>query len=357
MKSKVYLKRIAKTDTKEVTALNLKRAFIAAGLDKIIEKNDLVGIKMTFGEEDNKGYINPVFVKGIVECIKQADGKPFIAETNTLYKGQRSNTVDHLNLALKHGFNPQYIGAPIIIGDGLLGHEQFELEIDKKYFKTVRLAAFLKDTDCIISLSHVTGHILSGFAGSLKNIGMGLASRAGKLNQHSNVLPEVKPNKCNSCAVCLKGCPVKAIAINKENKAFVLKELCIGCGSCTALCRFDAIEISWSSTSRELQEKMVEYAFGAIKDRINKTGYVNFLTHFTKDCDCLSKDSTPIIDDIGMLVSVDPVAIDKASVELINENVGKDIFKEMYPEIDYSIQLKYAEKIGIGDSNYELIKL
>ncbi len=354
---KVYLERISKTDAKENIALSLRKVFIAAGLDKIIKKNDFVGVKITFGEEGNKGFINPVFVREVVELIRQVGGKPFIVETNTLYKGQRSNTVDHLNLALKHGFNPQYIGAPLIIGDGLLGYEQLELEINKRYFKTVRLAAFLKDTDYIISLSHVTGHMLTGFSGSLKNVGMGLASRAGKLNQHSNVLPKVKPNKCNSCAVCIKGCPVKAIIINKEDKAFILKELCIGCGSCTVLCRFDAIEISWSSTSGEFQEKMVEYAFGVMKYKRNKTGYVNFLTHFTKDCDCMSKDSAPIIDDIGILASADPVAIDRASIELINEKAGKDIFKELYPDIDYSIQLKYAEELGLGNSDYELVRI
>lgn len=356
MKNKVYLKRIANKNSKELN-IDLRRIFIASGINKIIQKDGFVGIKLTFGEEQNKGYINPVIVKEVIDLVKKVKGKPFIVETNTLYRGNRSNAVDHLNLAIRHGFNPQDLGAPLIIGDGLLGYDQFELEVNLKYFKKLKLASVLKDADCVIALSHVTGHILTGFAGVLKNIGMGLASRAGKLNQHSNVLPVVKPKKCNGCTICVKKCPVNAIVINSENKAFILKDLCIGCGDCTVLCRFDAIEISWSSTSQEMQEKMVEYASGVLRNKQGRFGCINFIIHFTKECDCMSTDTTSIINDIGILASFDPVAIDKASVDVINNTVGKDIFKEFFPNIDYSVQLKYAEEIGVGSTKYDLIEV
>ncbi len=355
MKSKVYLKRFNnKTSHKEPTEV-LKTVLSASKLADLISKDDFVGIKLTFGEENNKGYINPLLVKEAVGLIKKRNAKPFIVETNTLYKGQRSNAVDHLNLAVSHGFNPKELGAPLIIGDGLMGYDQLELEVDLKYFKKLRLASFLKDVDCIIALSHVTGHILTGYAGVLKNIGMGLASRAGKLNQHSNVLPTVRPKKCTGCLICINRCPVNAIVMTNENKALISKNLCIGCGNCTVLCRTGAIEISWSTTSSQIQEKMAEYVYGVLKTRNLKLACINFITHFTKECDCMSKETEPLFEDIGILASLDPVAIDRASIDIVNSTSGKDLFKEMFPEIDYTVQLKYSQELGIGNSEYELI--
>lgn len=357
MKNKVYLKRFDNNVSHKDLTEALKTVLSASKLIDLINKDDFVGIKLTFGEEKNKGYISPLLVKEVVGLIKKKNGKPFIVETNTLYKGQRSNAVDHLNLAISHGFNPKELGAPLVIGDGLLGYDQLELEANLKHFKKLRLASFLKDVDCIIALSHVTGHILTGYAGVLKNIGMGLASRAGKLNQHSSVLPTVKPKKCNGCLICITRCPANAIVMTGENKALISKNLCIGCGDCTVLCRTGAIEISWSSTSSQIQEKMAEYVYSVLKTKKLKLGCVNFIIHFTKECDCMSTEAEPLINNIGILVSLDPVAIDQASIDIVNSTSGKDLFKEMYPKIDYTIQLKYAQKLGIGSYEYELIEV
>lgn len=357
MKNKVYLKRFDNKLSHKDSAATLKAVLSVSKLADLITKGDFVGIKLTFGEEKNKGYINPLLVKEVVEFIKKKNGKPFIVETNTLYKGKRSNAIDHLNLAVSHGFDPEELGAPLVIGDGLSGYDQLELEVNLKHFKKLRLASFLKDTDCIIALSHVTGHILTGYAGVMKNIGMGLASRAGKLNQHSSVLPTVKPQKCNGCSICISKCPANAIVMTRDNTASISKNLCIGCGDCTVLCRTGAIEISWSSTSSQMQEKMAEYVYGVLKTKKLKLGCINFITHFTKECDCMSTEAESLINDIGILVSLDPVAIDRASIDMINGAAGKDFFKEMYPEIDYTIQLNYAQELGIGSYEYELIEV
>ena len=322
-----------------------------------IKKNDFVGIKTHFGEKDNIGYIDPRLIKRIAEFLKERSKRVFITDTNTLYMGSRSNSVEHLRLAYEHNFSPSQIGIPIIIADGLRGRNFIKIEVSGKHLKSVKIAADIVNSDFLLCLSHMTGHMLTGFGGTIKNLGMGCASRAGKLEQHSNVLPSVLRDKCEGCGICVRWCPANAINI-EEGKAVIVQNMCVGCGECTVVCKNGAIEIKWSESVRNLQEKMAEYALGVAK-AIGpcRICYVNFLTHITKDCDCMSKGEPPICDDIAIMASADPVALDKASVDAVIKINSKDIFKIGYPDIDWSIQLNHAEAIGLGKTSYDIEEL
>lgn len=254
MSSKVYLIESSQKDPPDSIKQKLQLLIKESSVLKCIKKDDLVAVKLTFGEKDNKGFINPAYVRVAVEEIKNLKAKPFLTDTNTLYKGERMNAVDHLALAAQHGFTHQTIGAPIIISDGLFGQDFCEVKIDKAYYKTVKIGSTAASCDVIIALSHFTGHMVTCFGGAIKNIGMGLANRAGKLMQHSSLGPSVSLNKCTGCRACIKVCPVNAIIINPD-KAFIQRGVCIGCGDCIVACKFDAILINWDETIKNMQEK------------------------------------------------------------------------------------------------------
>jgi len=231
-----------------------------------------------------------------------------------------------------------------------------EVEIKKKHFSKVKIACDIADCDSLLILTHITGHIMTGFAGAIKNLGMGCASRRGKFEQHCGILPCFKSEFCSGCGVCVVNCPAGCITL-ENGKAKIREASCIGCGECVVVCKTDALTAKWSETLAKLQEKMVEYACGAIQSVDRRIGYINFLTNITKDCDCLAKDEPRIIQDIGILASDDIISIDKASSDLVNEVKKKDMFREKYPDIDWTVQLKYASEIGLGNIDYKLIEI
>ena len=353
-KSKVYLIRANNSEgliklAKKVDVLT-KASRILQGIDK----DDFVGIKLHFGEKDNTGYIKPPLAKEVASACKKFSKNVALIETNTIYIGSRSDSISHLELAYSHGFGYENVGVPIIIADGPTGRDFVNIQIDKKHVKEAKIASGIADFGCIIGLAHVTGHMQTGLGAAIKNIGMGCASRVGKLKQHSNVLPEVTKEKCTGCGLCIKWCPANAITLNNK-KALISAKTCIGCGECTVACRTSAIEIKWDETVRNLQEKMVEYAYAALLGK--KYGFMNFLMKITKDCDCMAKDDPSIVPDIGILASRDPVAIDKATIDLLIKEAGCDRLKNGYPDIDWNIQLDYAAKIGLGNLDYELTEI
>jgi hypothetical protein len=355
--SKVYYIRVENGEN--IATLSNKTIKLLQKIPSLdsIEKNDFVGIKIHFGEKDNIGHINPSLVKPVAEFLQKKSERIFITDTNTLYTGSRSNSVEHIKLAYEHNFGLSQIGIPIIIADGLRGRNFVSIDISSKQLKSVKIASDIANSDYLLCLSHMTGHMQAGFGASIKNLGMGCASRAGKLEQHSNVLPSVLKDKCKGCSTCVKWCPAKAIDV-EGGKAIIQKWRCIGCGECTVVCKNGAIEIKWSESIRNLQEKMAEYALGVVRAiGSHCICYVNFLTHITKDCDCMAKNEPPICDDIGIMASVDPVALDKASVDMITKTNGRDIFKIGYPDIDWSVQLNHAEAIGLGKIHYDIEEL
>ncbi|MFQ6038330.1 MAG: DUF362 domain-containing protein, partial [Candidatus Aminicenantales bacterium] len=221
--------------------------------------------------------------------------------------------------------------------------------------KTAKIASAFKSADVLVVLSHFTGHVISGFGATIKNLGMGCASRAGKLEQHSDVHPWITPKACRNCSICLEYCPSEALE-QEEDHVRILDERCIGCGECLVVCPYEAVKMRWDSDAGRVQEKMAEYAFAVVQRLDRRAGFLNFLIRITRDCDCMSKSGTLIADDLGILGSKDPVAVDKAAVDLLMEKNGKDFLKAAH-EVDWSVQLEHAERIGLGNTDYELISL
>jgi len=366
--SKVYFAGLRARGPKENKLSRLGKLFETAGFKRLAGEGLLAAVKLHFGELGNDTFISPVLVRAIVDKLKKYGAKPFLTDTGTLYSGSRHNAVDHLGTASLHGFTPETAGAPVLIADGLRGNAWREIKVGLKHFKTVKIASAVLDADSLLVVSHFKGHEMAGFGGAIKNLAMGCAPAAGKRDQHSPRF-KVGQGKCVGCAECLKVCPQKAISL-AEKKAQVDPKLCIGCGECLTVCKTKALYMDWETEIGPFTEKMVEYAYGAVKGRRAKTGYFNFLVNITPDCDCVSWSDAPIVPDIGILASSDPVAIDKACLDLVNrqaglagtllaENLapGEHKFQGLWKHTQSALQLSYAEEIGLGQQDYELLEI
>ena len=338
-----------------------------AGILNIDFNKKFTAIKIHFGEPGNLAYIRPNYVGKIVKFLRQHGAIVFLTDANTLYKGRRSNAVEHIESAFENGFNPFSVGCPVIIADGLKGTEYRVIEINQKHCKTAKIASAIADADIIISMNHFKGHELTGFGGAIKNLGMGSGSIGGKLEMHSNGQPKIVLEKCIGCRMCELNCAHNAVKV-KNKKAVIDYTLCVGCGQCVAVCLYDAAQPVWDS--RGAQEKIVEYAFAVLKEKISF--HINFVMNVSPNCDCWSHNDTAIVPDIGILASFDPVALDRACVDLVNStppvmtscigekfetSENRDKFTLAQPHTDWRLGLDYAEKIGLGTQDYEIIKI
>lgn len=353
--SEVYFIRAKKEQGPEVLAKKAEKIFLKTGLKERIEEGSFVALKIHFGEKGNTGYIKPQWIVNVIKQLKEKTLRVFVADSNTLYVGRRSNSIDHTLLAWEHNFTPERVGVPIIIADGLLGKDDGEVLINLSRINSAKIGSAFLLSEAMVCLTHFTGHALTGFGGAIKNIGMGCASRAGKLEQHSDVHPWINPKLCKNCGICFDHCPSQAIE-QGEGSAFIIKEKCIGCGECLVVCTVGAVKFRWDEDSVRVQEKMSEYAYSVCQSYKGKVCFLNFLLQITKDCDCMAKNQPGIVEDIGILGSSDPVAIDQASVDLVNQSSGKDILRAGY-DLDWSVQLRHGEEIGLGNKTYKLIQL
>ncbi|MFC1895525.1 DUF362 domain-containing protein [Thermodesulfobacteriota bacterium] len=368
MRSPVYFMDLRAT-LKENLLAKLARLLTTAGIENAVRARDLVAVKLHFGESGNAAFIRPVYLRRIVEVLRDLKAIPFLTDANTLYKGTRSDSPTHLTTAIQNGFAFSVVGAPVIIADGLRGRTETVVPIDQKHFKEAYVGTEIVEADALLSVAHFKFHELSGFGGALKNLGMGCASRRGKLAQHSFLSPKVNAKKCGGCGECEDRCSQEAISVLNE-KAVIDDEKCIGCGECILSCQQNAVQIRWNTEVPSFLECLVEYSYAVLKDKENRCFFVNFVTNVSPACDCQPFNDAPVVRDIGILASNDPVAIDQASADLVNNEPGipssclkaslepgQDKIRDVYPYVEWTIQLDYAQQLGMGSRDYELIQV
>lgn len=365
MASKVFFAD-TRASQKEGLLEKVSALFERAGLRDCIAEGDLVAVKVHFGELGNTAFLSPVFVRQVVEDIKAGGGKPFLTDSNTLYRGHRQNAVDHIENAIANGFGYSTVGAPVLIADGLWGRDQRAIALERgTHCQEVKIGSAVVDADALVVLTHFKGHMAMGFGGVFKNVGMGLGSRSAKQVMHSDLTPEVDADACTRCGDCVKWCPVDAIELAPT--AVIDQDTCIGCGECTATCRFGAIAIKWDSDEASIQERVVEHFAGVVAGKEGKVGYMTFVLDVTPDCDCWRFSDAPVIADIGVLASTDPVAIERAALDLVNAapplagarlegSTEPDKFEAMHG-VDTEHLFRHAVALGLGESDYELVRI
>ena len=371
-KSKVYYTDF-RAKLGEGLPLKLQRLIRTAGIDQIDMEGKFVAIKMHFGELGNLGFLRPNYARAVADVVKSLGGKPFLTDCNTLYPGSRKNALEHLYCAWENGFTPMTVGCPILIGDGLKGTDDVEVPVEGgEYVKAAKIGRAVMDADIFISLSHFKGHEMTGFGGAIKNIGMGCGSRAGKKEQHSNGKPVINADACRGCKRCLHECANNGLHFDEATRKMqVVTENCVGCGRCVGACNFDAIAFANDAATKELNCRMAEYTKAVIDGRPNF--HISLVMDISPNCDCHAENDAPILPDIGMFCSFDPLALDQACVDAclrqqplpgsqLYDNMHKegfcdhhDHFENSTPESEYKTCLEHAEKIGIGSRVYELI--
>lgn len=370
--SQVFFTNLRTTPTSNLLD-KMERLVRRAGIAGIDFENRFAAIKIHFGEPGNMAYLRPQYAARMAGLLRSLGAKPFLTDANTLYSGRRANAVDHLQSAMENGYNPISAQCQVIIADGLKGIDYREIEIDGEYCKAPKIGAAVADADIVISMTHFKGHEQTGFGGTLKNLGMGYASVGGKLELHCAAQPVVKTENCRGCNICVKHCAHDAIHLNPERKAEIDYSKCVGCGQCIALCQYDSASMGANDTSERLNYKIAEYTKAVLKDKPNF--HVSFIMNVSPECDCWNHNDAAVVPDLGIAASFDPVALDKACADLVihapalqtvnrltesrpHEHLeDTDKFRLMHPDTDWLAGLTHAEKIGIGNMQYELIEV
>ncbi|MGA2323440.1 MAG: DUF362 domain-containing protein [Sedimentisphaerales bacterium] len=357
MLPKVYFIKSVIEDGEKVISDKAMRLFKEAGFAKCFKKNDFTAVKIHIGEKGNKTYIKAPCLKGLIDELVGLKTKPFLTDTSTLYPGKRHNAIDHAILAAEHGFDVKGLGIPFIPPDGLFGTSETVVRIDGELNKEVSIAYDIARVQSILAVSHVTGHIGTCFAATLKTLGMGCTSRKGKMRQHSAFKPSVDTGKCVGCGECYRHCP--EAAINMEDlKAHIDKDKCVGCAECLAVCRFGAVQHDWDKDIKILECNIAEHAKGVLAGKEGRAAFINFGISITSDCDCMGNPDQNIVKDIGILGSTDPVAVDAAAIDLMEKTAGKPLDKiSKYPNLNGKWQIEHAEKIGLGSRKYTLVEI
>ena len=351
--SKVYFVAVEESEGIQSVRRKLEMLLDESKILDFIRKDEDVAVKIHFGEEGNVGHVRPEYARLVSDRIRKRSAKPFFTDTNTLYRGKRTNLEDHKRIAHEHGFTPDICGADIVIPDDTNKANVADVAVNGSFIKTAKVVKLFLDADVIVDIAHFKGHLMTGFGGALKNIGMGCATIEGKLAQHSDLSPIIDTNSCTACMECAKVCPTDAI-YSKGHAVYIDSSKCIGCASCIAACTHEGIDVDWEAAGDDVGQKMAEYSSAILKNKKGKCAFINFAMKITKECDCLAKDDPRISPDIGIFASLDPVAIDKACFDSVVAACGKDIFKEAHPKRDGIKQLHHAQRIGLGEMDYDL---
>ena len=353
----------------------LKKLIYKAGIGQIDMDGKFVAIKLHFGELGNISYLRPNYAKAVADVVKELGGKPFLTDCNTMYPGSRKNALEHLYCAWENGFTPLTVGCPILIGDGLKGTDDVAVPVEGgEYVKEAKIGRAVMDADVFISLSHFKGHESTGFGGAIKNIGMGCGSRAGKTEQHSNGKPSIDASLCRGCRRCRRECANDGLVFNAETgKMTVDLTHCVGCGRCLGACNFDAIQFTEDNAVEVLNYRMAEYAKAVVDGRPHF--HISLVVDVSPYCDCHSENDAPILPNIGMFASFDPLALDQACVDAclaatplpnskLTDNMARadfvdygDHFRNTTPKSEWKACLAHAEKIGLGTREYELVRI
>ena len=348
---------------------------LEGSISQIDMKGKFVAIKMHFGELGNVSFLRPNYAKAVADVVKELGGEPFLTDCNTMYPGSRKNAIEHLRCAWENGFTPLTVGCPVIIADGLKGLDEVHVPVNGgEYVKEAKIGQAIMDADIIISLTHFKGHEMAGFGGAIKNLGMGGGSRAGKIEQHISGKPHVDESLCRGCKKCFRECANGGLEFNAEKKKMhVNQDNCVGCGRCLGACNFDAIIFDNYHANKLLNCRMAEYTKAIVDGRPNF--HISLIVDVSPNCDCHCENDVPILPNIGMFASFDPLAIDQACVDacmkatpLPNSQLAKnmarkdfvdykDHFTNSNPNSEWQTCLEHAEKIGLGTREYELIKM
>lgn len=366
-KAKVFFTNMRVADGECLTD-KLVRLCRTAGIGKIDFKDKFTAIKMHFGEDGNLAFLRADYARAVAELVKALGGRPFVTDANTLYVGSRKNALDHLDVAYRHGFNPLSLGCHTIIADGLKGTDEVEVPIDGEYVKSAKIGRAVMDADVLISLTHFKGHEATGFGGALKNLGMGSGSFAGKKEMHSGEKPKVQEDVCVGCGVCADNCAHGGVRV-EDGTAVIDHACCVGCGRCVGVCPTGAMIPAAEDALSLLARKVAEYAYAVCKDR--PCFHISLLIDVSPFCDCYGSNDAPVIPDVGMFASFDPVALDKACADAANKQhaladsllgelhpaEGTDHFHTMHPDTDWEAGIEQAEKLGFGTADYELVTM
>ena len=366
--SKVYFTNL-RTHNSVSLPEKLKRLIKKAGIGTIDFDKKYVAIKIHFGEPGNLAYLRPNYAKAVADVVKELGGKPFLTDCNTLYVGGRKNALDHLESAYENGFSPFSTGCHVIIADGLKGTDEALVPVEGgEYVKEAKIGQAVMDADVFISLAHFKGHEATGFGGTLKNIGMGCGSRAGKMEQHSAGKPHVNQENCIGCRQCTKICAHDAITIT-DRKASIDHNKCVGCGRCIGVCPRDAVEPASDESNDILNKKIAEYTKAVVQGR--PCFYINMVIDVSPYCDCHAENDAAIVPDVGFFASFDPVALDMACADAVNRQpvisnsvLGDhqhiyegDHFHKVSPDTDWIVAIEHAEKLGLGTREYEIVEV
>jgi len=330
----------------------------------VVSAGDSVAVKVHMGEYGGSAYLRPPIVRRACDLIKEAGAKPFVTDTTALYPAGRFTASQYLATAAFNGFTEESLGAPVIIADGEQGYDGEWVDIPKRVsdcsLNKVNIAREIFDADSMIVLSHLKGHELSGFGGSIKNVAMGCVTKESKAAQHRVNRGVIDLSKCTGCGQCVEACAFKALSLLEE-KIVRDEEKCVNCNNCLYTCPEKVFSLP--PHAKEVFQVYLAHAAAGVLSRFHsKVAFINFVQDVTPLCDCATPSGLPVVPDIGILASTDVVAIDKACLDLIAQSkpIGKFV-NISSPDIlgkingtDSLIQVRAAQKLGLGSIEYQL---